>query len=305
MNAQMDHSLYAYSALPRRAPAPSEARLEGYVLLCLEHWHAQAPAEALKDPRFVGEFGSFTPDYRSWTQREYGLRVGVFRVIDALTQAGLRPAVAINAKLIERVPHLIEQLQDWGCEWVAHGLAANDMMHGRMSLEAQRAHIHEAIDTCTRLLGQRPQGWLSQDWGTTPETAALLAEAGIRYTLDWCNDDQPYRMQAQAVDQPPLIAVPLSAEWDDVQSQWLRQLTPRAHTALTLAAVDQLQGECARSARPAVFGLALHPWVCGMPSRIGALRELLVQLAARPGVHWTSPGEIAQRLTTLHPTSSP
>jgi len=90
----MDHSHYRYSALPRR-PAPSSAAgLQAFVLLCLEHWHAVPPENALWDKRFVGEFGSFSPDYRSWTQREYGLRIGVYRVIDALQEAGIRPAVA-------------------------------------------------------------------------------------------------------------------------------------------------------------------------------------------------------------------
>lgn len=288
----MDHTLYTYSALPER-PATG-ARLQGYVLLCLEHWHAQAPEGALRDPRFVGEFGSFTPDYRSWTQREYGLRVGLFRVLDALQAAGLKPAVAVNAALLQR-PHLVTQaLAGWEVEWVAHGWAANDILHSRMPEPAQRAHIQGALDLCEKTLGRRPLGWLSQDWGTSPQTNALLLEAGITHTLDWCNDDQAYLMKPRA-GAAPLVAVPLSPEWDDVQCQWLRQLTPRAHAQLTLNALDRLQAECQQHGRSAVFGLALHPWVCGMSSRIGALRQLLQDLAARPGVHWTTPGRIAEQ----------
>ena len=296
----MDHAHYPYSALSKRPAAPGAQGLQAYVLLCLEHWHAEPPTGAVRDPRMVGEFGSFTPDYRSWTQREYGLRAGVFRVIEALQDAGLRPAVAVNARLLERLPQLLRTLSDWGCEWVGHGLASNELMHSRMPLDEQREHIAQALRAHEAALGLRPSGWLSQDWGTSAQTFELLAEAGLDYTLDWCNDDQPFFMNPCAKKGHRLLAVPLSAEWDDVRCQWLRNLTPRAHAALTLQAFDQLRSESSRTGRAAVMGLALHPWVCGMPSRIPALRQLLRELASRGGVQWMQPGEIAGHFRHNH-----
>jgi peptidoglycan/xylan/chitin deacetylase (PgdA/CDA1 family) len=296
----MDHAHYAYSALPSRLAPNAAPGLQAYVLLCLEHWHAEPPAGAVREPRFMGEFGSFTPDYRSWTQREYGLRVGVFRVIEALQQAGLRPAVAASARLLERHPGLLRTLSDWGCEWVGHGVAANELMHAKMPLDEQRLHIAQALQAHAAVLGQQPTGWLSQDWGTTPQTFDLLAEAGLGYTLDWCNDDQPYFLNAATTQGQRLLAVPLSPEWDDVQCQWLRNMQPHAHAQLSMRAFEQMQLECSRQGRSAVFGLALHPWVCGMSSRIGALRQLLNHLASRPHVHWTSPGELAAAHRTHH-----
>ena len=289
-NGTMDHRHYRYSALPRRPAARGAgAGLSACVVLFLEHWDAEPPADAVRDPRFVGEFGSFSPDYRSWTQREHGLRVGVFRVLDALDEAGIVPAVAANARAAERLPRLVQALNARGCEWVGHGHAATAMMHSGMPLAAQREYIESALDVLQRCTGRRPAGWASQDWGTTPETFTLLARAGLRYTLDWCNDDQPYPLQTK----PPLWALPLSAEWDDVQCQWLRQLEPRAHATLALAAFDRLRAECAAEGRGAVFALGLHPWVCGMASRIGALRGLLRGLKARNDVAWRLPREIA------------
>jgi len=288
----MDHPHYEYSALPRRGavPLPEGSRLHAYVLLCLEHWDAEPEPGSVRDPRFVGEFGSFTPDYRSWTQREYGLRVGVFRVVDALREAGITPAVAANARVLRRLPGLVRQLDQRGCEWVAHGLSASDLMHSGMPLERQRACIAQSLQAFDDCVGRRPVGWLSQDWGTSPDTFALLAQAGLGYTLDWCNDDQPFRLDTR----PAMTAVPLSAEWDDVQCQWLRYVSPHDHARLALDAFDRLRAECGQHARGAVFGLALHPWVCGMPSRIGALRRLLLELRARDGVAWTVPGALAR-----------
>ena len=286
----MDHSIYAYSALPQRPayPWPAGQGLAAYVVLFLEHWELLPPEGSRRDPRMVGEFGSFTPDYRSWSQREYGLRVGIFRVIDALRAAGIRPVIAANAMAVERLPGLVAQFQDWGCDWLAHGLAATRMMHSGMPLDEQRQHIAASIAALAHATGVQPLGWLSQDWGTTSDTPQLLADAGIRYTLDWCNDDQPYWLDSA----PALLSVPLSAEWDDVQCQWLRNMEPKAHAALTAAAFERLAEECQQHQRPAVFGLALHPWVCGMPSRIAALRELLTRLKQRREVVWTQPGAL-------------
>ncbi len=286
----MDHSLYAYSALPGRTAVVAGAGhgVDAFVVLCLEHWDAQPEPGTRRDPRFVGEFGSFSPDYRSWTQREYGLRVGVFRVVEALRAAGIRPAVAANSRALERLPALVDFFNEWGCEWIAHGVSASSLVHAQMPLLEQQAIIALALKRVREITGQTPQGWLSQDWGSTPDTYRLLAESGLRYTLDWTNDDQAYAMATQ----PVLTAVPLSAEWDDVQCQWLRNLPPREHARLALAAMDRLRTECEQHQRRAVFGLALHPWVSGMSSRIAPLRQLLVDLRARQGVRWTTPGAL-------------
>ena len=291
----MDHRAYDYSALPQRQRAPNAAagNLSAFVVLFLEHWELRSPSDALRDPRMVGEFGSFTPDYRSWSQREYGLRVGIFRVIDALRAANLRPVIAANVMAVQRLPHLVRTFEEWGCDWIAHGVAATRMMHSGMALAEQHAYIEQSIDALAQATGRRPTGWLSQDWGTTPETYDLLAQAGIRYTLDWCNDDQPYWLRTD----PPLLSIPLSAEWDDVQCQWLRHIEPHAHTELTLTAFERLRAEAADHRRDAVFGLALHPWLCGMPSRVQALRSLLQQLPTAADVRWTTPASILSSIS--------
>ena len=290
----MDQSHYAYSALPARARFrwADGNGLAAYAVLFLEHWELVAPQGALRDPRMVGEFGSFSPDYRSWSQREYGLRIGIFRVIDALRQAGVRPAIAANAMALQRLPALVERFNEWGCEWLAHGVAATRMLHAGMPPDEQQAYIATSVNAITHATGRPPAGWVGQDWGATPDTWRLLAAAGIRYVLDWSNDDQPYWMAGQ----PALLAVPLSSEWDDVQCQWLRNLEPRAHTELAAAAFARLRQECAQHQRAAAFGLAIHPWLSGMPSRIGALRSLLAQLRAPQDVWWTTPGAILQNM---------
>jgi peptidoglycan/xylan/chitin deacetylase (PgdA/CDA1 family) len=288
----MDHTLYRYRAPDELTGQTGPTRLQAFALLILEHWDADPAPDARRDPRFVGEYGSFDPDFRSWTQREYGLRIGVFRVLDALKEAGIRAGVAMSARLVERLPGLVDRLSSEGVEWIGHGIAANQLMHSGMTIAEQREHIDHAVSTLTRATGRPPTGWLSQDWGTTPDTFGLLARAGLSYTLDWCNDDRPFAL----LTEPPLAALPLSPEWDDVQCQWLRNLEPRAHAALTEAAFTRLRSECANGRGPACFGLPIHPWVSGMPSRIGALRSLLARLASAPDADWRLPGEVLAHL---------
>jgi allantoinase len=286
----MDHSLYDYSPLPARSAFRwSEGKgLAAFAVLFLEHWELLPEPGSIRDPRMVGEFGSFTPDYRSWSQREYGLRVGIFRVIDALKGAGIRPVIAANAMAVQRLPALVNIFNSWGCDWMAHGIAATRMLHARMTLLEQQAYIEETMSTIEQATGQRPLGWLSQDWGTSPDLYQLLAEAGIRYTLDWSNDDQPYWMKTG----PAILSTPLSSEWDDVQCQWLRNIEPRAHTEIAVAAFERLRRECAQHQRAAVFGLAIHPWLSGMPSRIPALRTLLGRLGSHADAVWTAPAAL-------------
>lgn len=293
---RMDHALYSYSALPDRPPLTGAGTLHAFAVVMLEHWELCAPADALRDPRMVGEFGSFSPDYRSWSQREYGLRIGIFRVLDALQSAGIQPVIAANAMAVQRLPGLVQHLQDAGCAWIAHGVAATRMMHSGMSQDVQVQHIDQSIAAITQATGTTPLGWLSQDWGSTPDSYRLLADAGLRYTLDWGNDDQPYWLSTA----PPLLAIPLSSEWDDVQCQWLRQVEPRAHAALALAAFQRLRSECARHRRDAVFGLPIHPWLSGMPSRIQALRDLLTQLRQCTDVAWTTPDNLFTETVRNH-----
>lgn len=285
----MDHPHYAYSALPTRPRLvwPGGARIAAFVVLYLEHWELAPPADALRDPRFVGEYGSFFPDFRTWTQREYGNRIGIFRVLDALDGAGMVPAVAANAMAIERTPRLVEELCRRGCEFIAHGVAATRMISSRMDEAAEREVIETCAETIRRATGLRPAGWAGQDFGESTRTLQLLAEAGFRYVLDWPNDDQPYPLTTN----PGIVSLPNQAEWDDVQQQWLRRLPAHRYPALVREAFSVLHAEAGDSGR--VFGLGLHPWLSGMAGRIRYLREALEAIPTAADVWRTTPGAVA------------
>jgi len=286
----MDHPHYPYSPLPSRPVLhwPGKARVAFWVLLHLEYWEMEPPKDAYRDPRFVGEFGSFNPDFRTWSQREYGNRVGIFRILEVLDRHSIKATVAANAEACARYPNLVDEIRRRGWELVAHGTHATRMITSKMSEAEERAHIAASIDAVERAAGRRPAGWLGQDFGESTRTPRLLAEAGLDYVLDWPNDDQPYMMTVGK----PFVAIPNHAEWDDVQLLWLRRTLTTKYPALVGDAFETLYAEGARSGR--VFSLSLHPWLMGMGHRIRYLDEALKTISAYAEVWQATAGEIAR-----------
>lgn len=282
----MDHDLYPFSPMPERAPLPwpEGRRIAVCVLIHLEFWELEPPAEAWADPRFTGEYGFYFPQYRPFTQREYGNRIGLFRVLKALEGRGLKLTVAANSSALLRYPRAVSALRALGAEFVAHGEFQSRMVTSAMSASDERDLIRRTTETFAHVLGRRPRGWLGPDSGESARTPQLLAEAGYDYLLDWPNDDQPYLFSTD----PPLVSIPNQMEWDDVTALWLRKLPDPSYPGLVGDAATALAAEGGRS-----FLLSLHPWVIGQPHRIRYLRAALDRLGALDGVWSATAGEIS------------
>jgi allantoinase len=282
----MDHALYPFRPMPTRPPVvwPGEARLAVTVLLHLEYWELEAPEGSVRDNRFTGEYGFYFPEYRPFTQREYGNRIGIFRVLDLLDRFDFEVSVAANSMALTRYPEIVERLTARGYEFVAHGEAQTRMISSAMTEAEERAAIARTTQAFIRELGTQPLGWLGPDSGESPRTPQLLAEAGYRYVLDWPNDDQPYAMTTT----PPILSVPNQMEWDDVTALWLRKVPNGRYPGLVSEAAEALAAEGGRS-----FVLSLHPWVIGQPHRIKHLKAALERLSRLDGVWHATAGEIA------------
>jgi peptidoglycan/xylan/chitin deacetylase (PgdA/CDA1 family) len=280
----LDHDHFPFRTL-REAPAtawPGGARIAWFVLLHLEAWELTPPPGAHRDPRFVAEFPAFHPDYRAWSAREYGNRVGIFRVLRVLDAFGIVPAVALSAASARLHPELVAECRQRGAEFLAHGTWATRLITSRMSEDEERAHILDSRDAVAAATGRVPTGWVSQDQSQSPRTPALLAAAGFDHVLDWANDDRPYLMA------PGLVSLPPQPEWDDVSMMWLKRMSPAAWAANAACAFHALHAEGG-----AVFQLSLHPWVAGQAHRIGALRDLLRGIAGVPQAWRATPSAIA------------
>ncbi|MBT4489800.1 MAG: polysaccharide deacetylase family protein [Rhodospirillaceae bacterium] len=285
----MDHRLYPYSAITTRPELvwPGKNRLAVWIVLHLEQWELQPPATAIQDARFRGEFGNFFPDYRTYSTREYGNRVGLFRLLEVLDRHKMPVTVAANADLCRARPRLIEECLRRGYEIAAHGDRATRMISSRMSAAQEEDYINTAMAEVRRSSGAERVGWIGQDFGESPRTPQLLAAAGADYLGDWPNDDQPYWLTLD----PPLVSLPYHVEWDDSTLMALRQLTAPRYGQMVMTAADRMYQDSGRSGR--MMSLGLHPWVIGQPQRIRYLDQILDHLRTIDGLWFATAGAIA------------
>jgi allantoinase len=286
LKAGIDNPWYDYIPYPKRPRLswPKNARVAFYVVLHLEYYELQPPEGGLRDTRFVGEFGNYSPDYRTWTQREYGNRTGIFRVLDVLDRYQIKAGVATNAMAAERYPFLIEQCKKRGYEFIAHGTSANRMLSSKMSEAEEKAEIANSIAVIEKTTGTKPTGWMGQEYGESQRTPQLLADAGLYYVLDWPNDDQPYPMKVGR----KFVSMPNQPEWDDVQQLWLRKINTPRYPDLVADAFELLHHEGGQ-----VFNLSMHPWLMGMAHRIRYLDEALRRIERFGNIWQATPGEVA------------
>jgi len=280
----MDHDIYPYSNLFTRRPVewPGGARLALWITVALEYF----PLTPNDGPfRAAGHMATPYPDYRTYTTRDYGNRVGVFRIFRVLDALGLRASAVMNAAVAERYPPLAAELARRGWEVIAHGQDMNAIHYGGLAEDEERAQIAGALDSLTRTMGARPAGWLSPGRGESENTLRLLAGAGVSYVGDWVNDDMPYRMQTAAGE---IVSMPMTSELED--RQLLIALGHREETYVeqVLDAHTLFDREAARHGGR-ILHLALTPYVIGQPFRIHALKEALSRILDKGGV-WPATG---------------
>lgn len=284
----MDHDYYPYSNLFERAPVswPSGAKVAVALVVNLE-WFPIIPED--KPFRAPGHMVTPYPDYRHYTAREYGTRVGFYRMLDAFAKVGAKASIATNGAIAERYPQIIKDILDGGHEIIAHSTDMNGTIASGLAEEAERALIQGSLDALEKVAGVRPKGWMSIARSQSFNTPRLLAEAGLRYMCDWVNDDLPYRFATAAGD---LVNVPINHELSDRQIITVQQNSADSYVQQMQDAHALLAGEAARFGGR-MLALNLTPYVMGLPYRINALEKLLGWLAAQPDTAFHTTGEIA------------
>lgn len=286
----MDHDLYPWSNLFDRAPIawPDGASLAATVVISLE-WFPIIPSD--KPFRAPGHMQTAYPDFRHYTAREYGTRVGIYRILDSLAACGIRASVATNSVLAERYPSLLRDIVAAGHEVVAHATDMNATIATGVAEDDERAIIRTSLDTLERTTGVRPSGWLSIARSQSWNTPRLLAEEGVRYMLDWVNDELPYRMTTASGD---IVNVPLNHELSDRQIITTQQHSAESYRTQIEDAADWLIVE-AQNHGGRMLPLHITPYIMGLPYRIGALDMLLKGLSERRDLAFLTTGDIAAR----------
>lgn len=275
---------YSYSAIADRPvlELPEGKRIAVWVGLNIEHYEYGEPAISL------AEFtAGLTPDPLNHGWREYGPRVGVWRMIEMFDRLGIRPTAIADSDVIERYPAIVETGVARGWAWVGHGESSSRLQTG-MDRDTERAYIAAVADRFERATGRRPRGWLGPARTASAATNDLLAELGFDYNLDWGIDDEPFPFD---VGRGTLISVPYSAELNDIA---FYAVQGQSGADFGQALVDQFDRLYAESAtRPRVMGFALHLFLSGQPSRSRYVAEALEHMAGHDDVWFASADEIA------------
>ena len=286
----MDHEHYDWSPMPQRGTLrwPNGARVALCVVVTLEKMEWEAPADSFTVSLAGGIADRPFPDYARVSHREYGHRVGIFRVLDVLEKHGIRPTVAMDVMTAEANPYLVDHCLQRGAEIIGHGVSASRMITGRMTAEEEAEYVHSSVEALRRATGAPPRGWLGPEYGESERTPGILAAAGLSYVCDWVNDEQPYPMTP---GQGELLALPLMWELDDIHALWDRKVPIDRYARLLEESFDTLYEDSNATGRLMAFNL--HPWLIGQPFRIGFLDQALGQMVRRQGTWAATGSEIA------------
>ena len=280
----MDHDRYDWSMLPRRKPVvwPGGARVALWVVPALEWFPLDMKGLPFKPP---GAMVTAYPDLRHYTLRDYGNRVGIFRIMQALDRHGIRASVAVNAAVAARYPTLVQECIQRHWEIIANGQDMDHLHHAGLAREDEKKLIAGTLDVLRKASGQPVRGWLSPAKSESAATLDLLGEAGLDYVCDWVNDDMPYAMRTPS---GPIHAMPHPVDMDDTTILVQNHHTEDDFRDQLCDQFDLLYRESA-SQGGRVMAISLHPWVIGQPYRIQALEDALRHIMRHKGV-WAATG---------------
>lgn len=276
--------LYSYSPIidRPRLVLPHGARVAVWIGLNIEHYPLDRPSTSI----FPGT-AQLVPDPLNYGWRDYGVRVGIWRVMEVLDKLGLKASVLLNSDVCNEYPRIIEEgrKRDWA--WLAHG-KDNATFQTGFSEQEERAYLTDVIGTIERATGQRPKGWLGPALTETFNTPDILASLGLTYLLDWCNDDQPYPLHVKT---GRMISLPYSIEVNDIPLFLGKSLSGDDFVKVVTDQFDTLYAEGETSGR--IMAIALHPFIIGQPFRITYLAKALHYIAKHHDVWWATSDEIA------------
>jgi peptidoglycan/xylan/chitin deacetylase (PgdA/CDA1 family) len=279
---------FRFSLINRRPPLkwPNGARVALWVVTNVEFFALDRamPGDSNERPR--GSEGA--PQVRHWSQRDYGNRVGIVRLLELLNAHDIRSTVALNSDICDRHPELLQECVKLGWEFMGH-CRTNTARLNEIPAEEEHATIKHVLSRIALATGVRPVGWLGAGLQETWNTLDYLIEEGCIYVADWVNDDQPYTMR---IGGKTVVSIPYTYELNDMSAIVRNKHTPGEFERMIKDQFTVLHGEGASSAR--VMAIALHPFIMGQPHRIGALARALDFIDGFEGVWKATGAEIAR-----------
>lgn len=292
----LDHDRFEHRYLLNETPKrwPNGKSVALCISVPVEFFPMDMPRAPLSPPGGMERPGTSFWDF---TLRDYGNRVGIYRIIKSLKAAGARATAGMNAEVATRYPFLLEKLLEHDWEIAASGLDMGHLHHGGIPEEREREQVEKSFEILRRESGQAVKGWFSPAQSESKVTPDLVAKSGGIYLSDFANDDAPYWMNAAG---GRIVSLPLTYELSDRRFLFLQNQPLDQWEAQNIEAMDFIVGEAqAKGAR--MFSLSITPWIIGQPYRMASFERVLARLVAHPDV-WVATGtEIAEAWAGMEP----
>jgi peptidoglycan/xylan/chitin deacetylase (PgdA/CDA1 family) len=268
-----------YSAIIDRPPLnlPGGVRVVVWPVINVEVWdiHRPMPRQVLPPPTHITRL----PDFAHWAWHEYGMRVGFWRLKEALDALGIKASLFTNARVCRDYPRVAEAARDAGWEFVGHSY---DQQPIHVELN-QLAMIQRTVKVIKDFTGKAPVGWLGPGLTETFYTPDYLAEAGIQYIADWVIDDEPCEIKTA---HGPVVAMPYSVELNDIPMMMVQHHAGAEFVTRCMDHFERVYEESKTRAK--IMAIAVHPYISGVPHRIKYFETVLEHLKKQKGVvFWT------------------
>lgn len=293
---------YDYVPLPQRNPIkwPGDNSLAVIFTFNLETWDLVKDTDELYyaggPPILPDILPGNIPDFPNYTWREYGQRVGIWRLFDLFDEMGIRASCTTNAVTFERRGAMTSAALERGWELLAHNFEQGELLtRYAQDVEKERDVILRSIETYEKHCGRRPVGWLSSSLRGTLNTPGILAAEGFKFYCDIMNDDQPFMIRTE---KGPIVGLPYSNVINDFTMVTRQSLTTDQFRDQLIEEFDALLEDGRKTAR--IMNIGLHPHVSGRAHRIRALREFIAHAKSQAGVWWPRREEIADWYAANH-----
>ena len=284
---------YDYVPIIDREPLrlPENKRIAILPFVNIEHFPAHIPGTAL-----VPATSGFSPDPLNYGWRDYGNRVGVWRIMEMMDAYSMPATVCLNSDVIREYPRIIEEGEKRGWSWIGHGVnnTPNNLIatvhkdDGRsdgLDETRERAILETVLNEMEQTFSRPTKGWLSPYLTHTDNTPRLLAELGVEYLCDYTADDQPFRFR------PPvdnLIAIPYTLEINDFSAFLMMGMSSKDFGDMIIDQFDVLYEEGATN--PRCMPICLHTFLSGQPNKCKHVRRALEYISTHENV-WVTTGD--------------
>lgn len=242
-----------------------------HLVMNIEYWPFDRPMPRGIIPAPHGATPA-PPDVPNYSWVEYGMRVGMPRIMKMTQDRGLPVSAFMNAQVCDVYPALTSAVIDAGWELVGHGWFQQSLKQA----DDEAAVIRQSLDRLQAAGGTPTRAWLGPGLGETTDTVDILKAEGVEFLHDWVLDDLPVWLRTK---HGPMVGLPYTFELNDVPIYAIQQSTSEEMLSRLKATVAIYERELEQN--PRVITLALHPHIIGVPHIAYYFEQALDLLAAR------------------------